>query len=1275
MILISICLALGSNVFAQDQSGFLFMRNYTPEDMGAGAQNWAMTQAENGLIYVGNNDGVLEFDGAEWRRVRLTNSSICRSLSYSRKDKKIYVGGQGEFGFIKTEANGALRYESLSDLLTPEQKHFADVWRCYSNDDGTYFFTRKVIFYWDGKKITPIPIHYHSPLNMVNGKIYHIEKGVGLTVFDKATFKPLKGAKDVLNEDLDVYAILPISGNRLLLATHEAGLYTYNPKAEKNAVSKLNSSVEKDLIKHKIYHGTVAANGDFVFCSVENGVYIVNKFGELVQHIGKKEGLINETVFGVFMDKENALWAMTDYGLSRIEVYSPFRMWNEQNGLDGAVYAIQKYQDWLYIGTGKGVFRIQNNRKEPIDGLNTQVWGLTLFQNAKEKILLAPTTHGVFEIKGNSAKNIGGEESISRLYQSKINPNRLFVVPKIGLQCYFRANQEWIYESEVTSVRESIADMGEDRDGELWLVTAFKGRVIRIKLDTADVAAPAIPEIYDAKSGLPSTEQLELFEYDGRIIFCSHGQFYEFNKTKNKFEVSSFYTASQKKVLNSKTFEINAAIAPDANNLFVFAELPNRRFLITANKTEKGEFETDSVTFRRLPNMTVTDASMLKDGQFLWIGSTEGLFRYDLTMSKRRNNTFFALVRSVKLSRNDSIVSWGGNTAKTALMEFAYSNNSLMFKFSSSSFDEPNANQFSVLLKGYDKGWSDWNRLNQKEYTNLSEGEYTFRVRCRNIYGIVSEEASYTFVVLPPWYRTIWAYLGYLVILGLIIWGLLSANTERIQRKNIKLEYIVAERTAELNKQKEDILAFNAQLSEQKESITKQADELRKLNEAIIEQSTQIQKQKEEVERTYENVKVLAGMGRRITATLRFEDLSMVVYSSVTALMDAATFGIGIYDEKNHRLEFSGTVEDGEVLPSFYDYLDSENRLSTLCFTRSKEIIIHDIYRDYNKYIEGVPLPKVGRLPQSVIYVPLEVKDRVIGVCTVQSFKKDAYSRYELDFLRNLAAYISIAVANAKSYDIINAKNTQITDSLRYAQTIQQVILPSDLLKKASFQDFFAIYRPRDIVSGDFYWLTKANNRVVMAVVDCTGHGVPGAFMSLIGNNLLDKIIKVQGITEPARILNLMNEELNEFIAHKSSSEDGMDVSLCTFDFLEDEHVLMRYAGAKRPAYIYHTETQVLEHVKGQHRSIGVRKKVAFEFNQSDHHLKRGDIVYLFTDGFVDQHNPQKIRLGTQKFAELLTLNASLPLSQQEYNLDKYLKEFEKGMEQRDDITLVGMKV
>ncbi|TAE90967.1 MAG: GAF domain-containing protein, partial [Bacteroidetes bacterium] len=493
-----------------------------------------------------------------------------------------------------------------------------------------------------------------------------------------------------------------------------------------------------------------------------------------------------------------------------------------------------------------------------------------------------------------------------------------------------------------------------------------------------------------------------------------------------------------------------------------------------------------------------------------------------------------------------------------------------------------------------------------------------FRVRCRNVYGLVSQEDAYIFVVLPPWYRTGYAYFAYLVLLGLVVWGVVKANIARIQRKNIKLENIVTERTAELNQQKEEILAFNSQLSEQKESITKQADELRKLNEAILEQSTQIQRQKEEVERTYENIKVLAGMGRKITATLRFEDISMVVYSSVMVLMDAATFGIGIYDAKNHRLEFSGTVENGEILPTFYDYLDSEQRLSTICFLKSKEIVIQDIYRDYNKYLEGTPLPKVGRLPQSVIYVPLEVKDKIIGVCTVQSFKKDAYSRYELDFLRNLAAYISIAVANAKSYEIINAKNTQITDSLRYAQTIQQVILPHETAIKASFQDFFTVYKPRDIVSGDFYWFAKTKNKIILAVVDCTGHGVPGAFMSLIGNNLLDKIVKVLQIDEPKQILNMMSDELNEFIGQKSTNEDGMDVSLCAFEYLGDDSVRMQYAGAKRPAFIYHLQSQSLESLKGQNRSIGVRKKTSFKYEQTEHILKKNDLVYLFSDGFID---------------------------------------------------------
>jgi AraC family transcriptional regulator, chitin signaling transcriptional activator len=265
------------------------------------------------------------------------------------------------------------------------------------------------------------------------------------------------------------------------------------------------------------------------------------------------------------------------------------------------------------------------------------------------------------------------------------------------------------------------------------------------------------------------------------------------------------------------------------------------------------------------------------------------------------------------------------------------------------------------------------------------------------------------------------------------------------------------------------------------------------------------------------------------------------------------------------------------------------------------------------------------------------------------------------------------------TYRTIERKNKQITDSIRYAQTIQKVILRSDEVIKKSFKDYFLIYQPKDVVSGDFYWAFKDDSRWFVAVVDCTGHGVPGAFMSMIGYSLLYRIIKLKGETNPANILKMLHSEVRVVLRQKDgSNNDGMDICLCMIDRLSHQEnqqnkFKVTFCGAKRPLYYFANGSMNL--LEGERRSIGGWQSGEADFQNHEVILYEKDIIYLSTDGLADQNNPKRRKFGENQMLRLMEKNAVLSMPRQKEEMLEGLIKFQESSEQRDDITLLGIKL
>ncbi|MCI5054766.1 MAG: YfiR/HmsC family protein [Flavobacteriales bacterium] len=258
-----------------------------------------------------------------------------------------------------------------------------------------------------------------------------------------------------------------------------------------------------------------------------------------------------------------------------------------------------------------------------------------------------------------------------------------------------------------------------------------------------------------------------------------------------------------------------------------------------------------------------------------------------------------------------------------------------------------------------------------------------------------------------------------------------------------------------------------------------------------------------------------------------------------------------------------------------------------------------------------------------------------------------------------------------KQKTVIENKNTSITDSINYALRIQKAVLPTQQMAKTFFKDYFVLNLPKDIVSGDFFWVHQEADKLIVAVADCTGHGVPGAFMSIIGNSLLKEIIKHQKIFEPDMILDRLKSGVIDALNQRekgATAKDGMDIALCVIDKTKNN---LSFSGAHNPLYILR-EKEIIE-IKGDAQSIGHSIHHEEKFSKTDIDIKPNDRFYMFSDGFVDQKGGEKKKKYYYKnFKELLINTSPENLKEQGKLLEEEFLSWKGNFAQIDDVLVVG---
>lgn len=819
--------------FAQDL-GSPLITNYSPKEYDFHPQNWSIVKDKRGVLYFGNTNGILEFDGTNWRKIPVENDYMVRSLAIDNYGT-IYVGATGAFGFLAPDSLGNMQYNSISAKCdTCIIKAVPDIWRIGILNNEVYFNGLNVIYKYSPYKKTGnineeiktiYPPNRFFLSYAINDKFYIQEITKGLSILQGDTLKTILEADKLAGHI--VFAMIPdINENNpeeILIALNNR-LLKYNPGADTNKgeeiFSHFRTEADEFFKENPIYDVIKLPDKRFAVASLSKGVIIIDYKGNIIDFVNAQNNLQDETVWSIkYFD--NSLWLALNNGITQVEITSPFRFWDTNNGLKGIIQAIIRYNKTLYIASTEGVFYYdtvfnKNMGDIPIfrqlEEESHESWCFLKYfdKNSNDTVLLIGQSGSLFELDNNNKTKLIFSGTVFCLLQSSINPDIIYAGGGTSLIILKRNYQKnsW-YLDEIDGFAGEIRSIAE-LDNDLWLTTFFNG-VFRIKRNSQENIFNAATDEYEVTHyttahGFKGIKDIMVYKIDNEVIFTSPDGIFKYDQDKNYFlPYNKFGKIFGEGKLGAYRFIQNnkGDIWQDSKGILY--------------KQNNGTYFFDTIFSKRIP---YTQLSGIYPDKDLWYGGgSDGLLRYDKQNDYNYEEEFNTIIRKVRI-KNDSVIFYGTyfyqndssgiynssiyqpNELKPVI---DYKFNNLTFEYSSPYFISPESTVYSYKLDGFDNDWSHWTSETKKEYTNLPEGKYIFQVKAKKIYDFESKPATYEFEIQSPLLRTWWAYTSYVVLLIILIWIIVKINTKRHVLAKTQLEDIVKERTAEISQQKKEI--------------------------------------------------------------------------------------------------------------------------------------------------------------------------------------------------------------------------------------------------------------------------------------------------------------------------------------------------------------------------------------------------------------------------------------------------------------------------------------
>ncbi len=1231
--------------------GLPFTKQFKSSDYGASHQNWAIAQGQNGYMYFGNNDGLLEFNGQEWKIYSMPNNSAVRYIHVSTDDK-IYVGAFNEFGYFERDEYGSLIYTSLSNEI--KETDIKTVWKIIPYEDAIYFIAeRQNIFKYDFIKVSKIYIPSvvsEFRAFLVNNVFYIFDSYAGLAVLKNDTV--YRYQNEIFDKKIAVYSILPIEDDYILIGTNTNGFFkvdtkklspipneqTINLDKTKRIVinsktslkgilfyEEFKSAVSEEIKKGRIYYGIKNDNDEFVYATLKGGIFILNKKGDLIDRYFANKGIPDNNVFCVYEDMEYNLWATTEKGITLLEPYSGYRIFDTHSAIKGNILSLSSINSNIYIGTTSGLYAIEREQDAVISlpsRYNTitddYIYIMSFLKNPSDnQSFLFSSLSNIHEynIQTKELKNIHSVYAGQNMISYPLDSSAIFIGHRPGITVIKRENNKKYKVIETfEGFTEHVGNMTFDKVGNLY-ISNISG-LLMMKFNSPNNFKDYSIVRYNTTNGLPTDEKNQWLIIGDSIVVLTTNGIYLPDKQENIGKTD----------LTFKEYS-------ELNQQFDKEDLPIRQILeaktgdwLIRSDNEVSYFLTEQKRLVRQPFLRDGDLKIsdmcIGDNQRVWMSSYDNLYCFDFKTMKSISHKQKLSFTNITIGQDSTIPIRINNNVKD-IGDVSFKYNSLKVEVTYPSYRDLKNIKYSFFLDGIDKSWTPWANIGRYAISYLPVGQYTLHAKALDSDGNETNEIQLIFSIKPPFYRTITAFIIYTIVVIALVYGLIKLNTLRLKRERQKLRDTIKKAISTVEKQKDE----------------------------LIEQAKELE-----------------------TTNLELDKLSLVARytDNAVAIMDSK----GNFEWINEGFTRIYGYELEELLDRTLDIKIEKN------FTHNINKLLETWYHDQKPIVyESLNMHKNGSeiWVQTTLTPILNENNEVTKLVAIDANISKLKKAEEEIKLQTDEVQIQRDIAILQRDEILRQKD-EITDSILYAERIQEAILHTNTHLNKLYRDSFVLSIPRNIVSGDFFWCHANENHKVIAVADCTGHGVPGAFMSLIGISFLKEIVSTLGFYKPDEILKMLRYNIiyalnqkcddgsNGYSGSFSESKDSMDMSLVTVDI---QNNILYYAGANCPIYIIN-ENQITEY-KPDKMPIGMHRNNHLHFTLHTIPIKKGDRIYMFTNGLIDQFGGKDgKKLKRNGFKEKIVELQEFDFNEQCSRLKNFYKMWSAGIEQVDDILIVG---
>jgi signal transduction histidine kinase/CheY-like chemotaxis protein len=781
---------------AGNESGLPLFQNFAPRDYRAQNQTWASVQDTDGLMYFGNRGCVLRYDGTQWNSLPVPNALFVRGLALG-PDRTLYAGGVNQLGYFPPPtADGERSFVSLLDRLPADQREFHEIWSVSILSGGEVcFLTDERLLVWHAGQFTILPVSKNTFGNETS--VFTVDDTTGqLRQFQGGHFTPI--SSEAFFRDTRLIFVLPEADGSLLLGSRDHGLFRFAA----GKVSSVPTDIDEFLAREGLRAGRRLHDGSLALSTRQSGVVLLDSHHRLLCRLDQLNGLPSTTARTFTPDREGGLWLSHNNGITRLEWPSALTVLGKRNGLGADLLQdIVRHDGRLYVITNNGAFYLATESAAAPNATFLPVVSAETGEPLRGGFrgllptahgLLLGDEHGLYVVQGDRGKKIlDPGEPIMSLSTSPRDPDRVYLGRARGLRQIRFQDGAWTAVGDYPEIQGDVRAAMEGNDGTLWVAVTTQG-YYRIP----NPAQPALARVehITGGNGLPDSI-LGGFTYvmpwRGQPLFAMNSGLFTYDAATGRF---ARLTAVGPR-LEQYNLATQGTDSPDHLWLRTYAREPGagqwhqRRIWCAGVDGE----------WRALPYLAadVVDDSRIfreeKDGDrsVLWVPGTEVLLRVDLTA-----DAFHPTPLAPPLLRSPEV---------RAGEKLPYARNSVVFRHVAPSFRQRAQIEYETQLLGFEAAPRPWSATTETSFTNLPEGDYTFRVRARNSDETVSPPVELAFTILPPWWRTLWAKAGYGLLLAGFVAGLVRWRGAAFRRQNQRLESIVAARTAELRANEEHL--------------------------------------------------------------------------------------------------------------------------------------------------------------------------------------------------------------------------------------------------------------------------------------------------------------------------------------------------------------------------------------------------------------------------------------------------------------------------------------